>query len=390
MSHYTEVTMPPGNQQQQRTILKQALAASPNTLKAFGNTKYITLFRQITRSEISPPLFWRTYAGSSSYKRRRDNSRHAASLQIFNAELCSFYRLPVELILQIIQLLPALDKFCLRMTSRRFASIIKRTDVQTKQDYYTKAGVEGRLARDKFTKLADTEVVTTQSPSHLLCWPCRTSHPRRYFDDTEIFQSGRVRRCRGHMCLLEICPHLWLNREDVLARIQQVTRVTIDCPIILGNGGCVTKPSMLLESKIFEFGSPHFVNRIMLGQSLLYKNLGPISTLDRSAVQDMLQGLAARICPHMSTHHDELLQRISEISGGRIFGILRSEEGAQTDNRMSVQIPCLAEACDTQLEIERLAYNDQTNLHFTVSRNLGRMEDPLDPKWLVQCGVSNT
>lgn len=396
MSKSNEAIMVPAQQRQQQTIIKQTSNESSKVLKADGSTRYMALIRQFTRSRPSPPPFWKTYVGSSSYKRRRHDSRHAASLQIFNAELCAFYRLPVELILQIIELLPALDKFCLRMTSRRFAYTIMRGDSQTKSNYYDKADMEARLSRDKFARFADAEVVTAQSPDKLVCWPCRTSHPRHYFDDTEIFQSGRVRRCQGHMCLLQICPHLWLNREDVLARVQQDVRVLIDCPIIPGNGGCAYKPSMLHESKIFETGSPDPFIRIMLGQSLLYRRLGARPTFYRREVEDILQRLAARICPHMSTHDDDFLQRMAEIPAGHMFGSLRiQDEHVENDfgkggDLMSIRIPCKVEACDTHLEIEKLTYGGQTNLHFTVSRNMGRMDDPLDPKWLMQCGVGWT
>lgn len=394
MAYSSEVKTPQGSQQ--RALSKHVFHASSNTLKAFSNTKYMAFFRQITRSEISPSNFWSTYVGSSSYKRRRDDSRHAASLQIFNAELCSFYRLPVELIIQIVQLLPSLDKFCLRMTSRRFASIIKRTGVQTWQEYFDKAGVEARLSRDRFTKLADAEVVTAQSPDKLLCRPCWTSHPRRYFEETEIFQSGRVRRCRGHMCLLEICPHLWLNREEVLTRVQQHSRVTIDCPIIPGNGGCAFKPSILHESKTVDPNSRYPLVQIRLGQSILYKRLGARPTFYRSEVEDMLRELATRICPHMSTHDSEFLRRMAGIPASRMFGSIRVQEDqvenvfGKANNLMAIRVPCAVEACDTYLEIERLTYGGQTNLHFTVSRHLGRMDNPLDPRWLVQCGGGTT
>jgi hypothetical protein len=391
-SVYATITRNP-----QRAITKPASTSSPDALKTFGTNKYMTLFRQITRSQLSPSPFWKMYVSSSSYKRRRNDSRHAASLQIFNAELCGIYKLPMELILQIVQLLPELDKFCLRMTSRRFATIVRRKDVLNKDDIYTKAGVDSRLSRDRFTRRADLEVVTAHSPEQLLCWACRTSHPRHYFDSTETYLSGRVRRCQGHMCLLKICPHLYLTRTEVLARVTRVVNMaSIDCPISFGNGGCPYRPSWIKECKTYESGSRNPLVQIMLGQSLLYRTLGAKPIFYRSDMGDTLKGLAARICPHTSTHDEDFLRRFAQTPASRMYGSQRIQEAhaerifGKENDLMAIRVLCKVENCDTHLEIEKLTYEGATNLHFTVSRNLGKMDEPLDAKWLVQCGVGRT
>lgn len=380
----------------QQVITKPAPTASPD-VKTFGTKKYMTLIRQITRSQLSSSPFWNTYVGSASYKRRRHDSRHAASLQIFNAELCGIYRLPVELILQTVQLLPALDKFCLRLTSRRFATIVRRKDVLAKDDIYTKAGLDSRLSRDRFTRRADLEVVTAHSPEQLLCWPCRTAHPRHYFDSTEVCLSGRVRRCQGHICLLQICPHLYLTRSEVLARVTRVANMaSIDCPVSFGSGGCPYRPSWIKERKIYITGSRNPLVHVMLGHSLLYKTLGARRIFYRSELVDTLKDLATRICPHMSTHDEYFLWRFTQTPASRMFGSQRIQEAyaerifGKDNDLMAICVPCKVEDCDSYLEIEKLCYEGATNLHFTVSRNLGKMDEPLDAKWLVQCGVGRT
>lgn len=414
-AHYTQGdyhgTSYPVQATMARSAQRVSTAAPPDepALKIPGNKKYMNLIRQMTRYQLSPSPFWKTYVGSPSYHRRRHDSRHAASLQIFNAELCGIYRLPLELILQIVQLLPALDMFCLRMTSRRFAAIIKRKDIQAnkdtyipgdvypKADIYAQAEMEARVLRDRFTKRADAEVVTAHSPDRLLCWPCRTSHPRHYFDSTEIYQSGRVRRCQGHICLLQVCPHLYLTRGEVLARVTQAAgnMPSIDCPVSWGSGGCAYRPSWIKEIQTYIPGSRKFVVQIMFGQSLMYKTLGERRIFYRSDMKDMLLGVAARICPHMNTHDREFLLRFNATPASRMCGSQRISEAhvekifGKEDDLMAIRVPCEVEDCDTYLEVEKLTYEGSTNLHFTVTRNLGKMDEPLDGKWLVQCGVGS-
>jgi len=135
-------------------------------------------------------------------------------------------RLPGELILDILDLLPPVDALSLRITCRYIRGLSSSISLQSRltlrdADFDKYAW---RLRKDCFNRLVEYEEANDDSRRYtprdrLLCSYCLDFHPRSAFGALETegtAVNARERQCTASASTIYICPHTQMAFEDFL------------------------------------------------------------------------------------------------------------------------------------------------------------------------------
>jgi hypothetical protein len=326
-------------------------------------------------SRICRLVPWRPWV-KTSWPRRCDANKDAAALEVYNAEFSSIYRVPPELIDRVLNYISVADIMSLRLSSRRLRSRTRRQE----PTLHDKNDLRARLRRDYYFKLAEAESTNVMTLSELLCSYCQQPHPSSAFQRNQAISSPHTRQCMGMTRIFRGCSHISLNRVEILAVLfwsvgygtAQNHRLCDRCNMsffasrALNNGGNVT------------YGSDCILSEDHIS-----------STVYRVALREDLERLAAPVCAHMRTDDPEFLERILSSpcgSWGDNFNDNRPINDVFADSYVSsiMRICCQKERCNSMIDIDRGAGHLPGPVKIRIRRELGRMVDVLDPKWLIQ------
>lgn len=139
---------------------------------------------------------WRYMSGSSN--------RSTADMEQRN-DRCSriLQQLPLDVMLQILDHVPAADALALRASSRTLRRLLPRTINATasdRVDFYT------RRHRDRYVRGCEAEQAGYLNALHLMCSVCQASHPISHFPPNERPKPPTQRRCTNAGRRIRLCP----------------------------------------------------------------------------------------------------------------------------------------------------------------------------------------
>lgn len=136
--------------------------------------------------------------------------------------LIILHQLPVELLLDITDLLPPVDILALRATSRFLSATLKRPlwmnvkRARRKERAARKAFIR-RLDRDAFHRLCAAEHGTRRPwrrSGKAVCAACKTTHPPSSFTPSQLSRAPEKRTCRGRQGALRAYEHVRLGDAE--------------------------------------------------------------------------------------------------------------------------------------------------------------------------------
>lgn len=136
--------------------------------------------------------------------------------------LIILHQLPVELLLDITDLLPPVDILALRATSRFLRATLKRPvwsnvkRARRKERAARKAFIR-RLDRDAFHRLCAAEHGTRRPwrrSGKAVCAACKATHPPSSFTPSQLSRAPEKRTCRGRQGALRACEHVRLGDAE--------------------------------------------------------------------------------------------------------------------------------------------------------------------------------
>ncbi|KAF2005640.1 hypothetical protein P154DRAFT_530466 [Amniculicola lignicola CBS 123094] len=134
-----------------------------------------------------------------------------------NVEHSFLYRLPIELVLMVADVLPPSAIIALRLTGRKLSNLLKNPE-PTEIDAYDRKVFGSVMVEDSYQWHCRRETIfglssTSKSP----CRGCRTVRQQSHFTPTQLEKASHERLCRGHEGGLKLCEHTALCYEDVVA-----------------------------------------------------------------------------------------------------------------------------------------------------------------------------
>lgn len=323
----------------------------------------------------------------ASKRRQREANERATALELSNAESVFLYRLPLELVLGVLELLPIADVMSLRLSSRRFASLVQRV-IKEKPAHLDKKDMRDRLDRDRYFKLAEAESGDIDTASGLLCSQCRQRHPLLDFDRRELPKSAHVRRCKGMTRAFRTCSHCTLTRDELVG--PKTLRWTYDSTYPQLCPDCSSPPSVQWS---------WITKAVTFQNDYMLREVRSRDTVYRFEIQLGLRKLAVQVCPHMRTDDKDFQERLVSSPVGESCILFEDDWHGRYDNGKPIndkfaerymdarmRICCREKHCESHIEIERLASTRRRKMpiFIWIRRNLGKMESPMDPVWLAQ------
>jgi hypothetical protein len=297
-------------------------------------------------------------------KRRKKANQLVQSIEIRNANSSHIYRLPPELVLDIADQLQPLDKRCLRLSCRRYGLLLQ-DERKVKMDVYEREELKERAIRDveneRYFKLAETEILSDEVVADLLCSACHSIHPRRMFDAAEMLQSPHTRRCHGAKLGFYICPHYYITYDEIKSRMRLPGR-----RFGMGWDTC---------TRLRRYADGTWT----CNGSLITTVIGGTGVLTMTDIRQHFKQLALRLCPHIHTDGIYVQQSLQEDSR-QLHRVPWKWSRLPVTLVHTIIIDCFAHECEMSLEI----FSHERTISTRVSRGLGTLEVPSDPRWCAQ------
>jgi hypothetical protein len=312
------------------------------------------------------------YSDSRALEQRR-HAVQAIALEMHNAEFSPIYTLPPEVCNHVLHYVSTADIMSLRLVSRRFVWSTQRQE----STWGDKRDFQARLHFDRYTKLAKSEPTDIRTLNELVCSYCYKPHPRCAFDRKEATRSPYVRQCHGSSRKFRLCAHTSKDRRSIMDG-GSVFGLDRGCRIRFWFNGESNSSDMIYGAEDW-LGFSH-MNRAIL----------------RDEIRLGLQQIAIPVCPHMRTDEASFLNRVLTNPRGHLYNNFNNGRPiddffADSYELSGIRIACLNQRCGTMIEIERRkGLNQMWPIQVRLRRNLGRMEDVLDPKWVIQLEVPDS
>jgi len=375
---------------------------------------------------------------SASKKQLLEQRRASES---HNQTHSSFHNLPTEILALVGCYAPGLSLTALRQTSKRFRSIYS-TEVckcwieEFKTVFYCNLDSlvpgyfngddlsEWRLAlkreqyRDKCRRdNADKE----KGRSRLRCSSCLSKHGRSSFSDKQLLADAEARTCKAaETGGVQTCNHLILtfaamqrlrtpgsaSRPTFGALAGRHADSSTECPSAMGLHFCTeTRKREFLHPTLGCGGSaPNLSEPIRYTEPWTYKlvlqytllHLPAKANVYISVVANKLLTLVGDICAHVPMSGQEVLRsfyhgtiRGAFQSGRTVRWINDFHDTLPRDYRCTTIRSCRQPGCDTKFRIalETPPESGNQKVHLLVQRDIGRLEDANDLKWLNQAVV---
>ena len=323
--------------------------------------------------------------------RQPEANERARELELGNAEFCSIYQLPPELLLNITQRISRVDRLAFQLSSRKFASFMQRTNQATprridkKKCRIDKKKLKERLRRDAYFKLAEAEATNLATLPQLLCSHCRQPHPWSSFDRKEILQSGHTRRCKGASRAFRVCRHVAVTHDQLTKpnRVGMFGEYYYGPQCATCTNSYFSRTSRSPKTAVLQYfaskalGKTHAANRIY-----------------RTRLQQDFRQSAWQLCPHMRTDDADFQTRLlsTPLDPPLWSFTLQSEPVtdvfAEPYIGADMCISCRHKHCNTNVRISRKLFLavGPTPIFVTIFRDLGLMNSVQDPAWLAQVG----
>lgn len=370
---------------------------------------------------------------TSSDTRRLSEERQAR--EDHNHNKSHLHNLPIELLILIGQYARGLSLSALRQTCHRLREVytahaspwhVKEfgtmfyCNLDTLEPGYFDGNDLSRwrlaLRRDRYRDKCRREKPKA-SPSKLRCSSCCVKHPRSYFVDDELTANSETRLCKAAIFGgLQTCNHLLLP-FIALQRLRVPEAATdpsfgalagkhrdssAECPTVMGvhfssqtrkreflhptlggdgNAPCLEEPVRYTEPWSY---------KVVLQYTMLRH--APKADVYVSVVAQKLRTLTGMVCQHIPMSGPEVLRsfypgtlKAALTSSSTVRWINDWQHTLPRDYRCTQIRSCRQPDSDTKfrLALEVDARGNQ-QIHLLVQRDVGRLEDAHDPKWLSQ------
>jgi hypothetical protein len=301
-------------------------------------------------------------------------------MQVYNHHFSPLHRLPWELILEIVEHMTPVDRIVFRMSCRRHAVIdgfireLQITEVERRD-------LNRRLERDRYDVLAALEPPNAHLLGSMLCSTCKISHSSWDFTEIEAEKPTRQRKCRGAVNTFRLCPHQILDFETL--RKRRLDRADNELPDIACRE-CYYRTATY---------TPLYtsINRTKSGEvhtfCMILNQASSVGELSRAEFRNYLEQYSIIVCPHKRLNDSTSLDALLNDPIGQIRKKPRpSDWSAKPLGSFYAARTC--KCCDSTAFVGRVVAKGRGRIVAGVHRNLGTMEDPLDPHWLAHLGKS--
>lgn len=347
-----------------------------------------------------------------------------------NYQHSRLHNLPAEILFKIGSNVPGLALTSLRQTCRKFDATFNNTGYilyveklntsfyYNPPDFSNDDLTEHRLAlrRDFYYRKCERERERSPSSS-LLCSSCQQKHSRSNFTDDQIAADPAVRVCKAaetgglQSCNHLVMPFFSLQRLRIRDSVSSSTfgalsgrhgPHSVECPAAIGLHFCTERrrreffhPTLgcdltsLSTLDPMRYSEP-WSYKLVLQYSVLQLSVGQDAHV--SVIADKIRTLMGDICPHIRMNGMEVLRSIYP---GTFRAALFTTSTVRWMNdwhssyadlyRWSKICSCKQPNCDTKFRFALDKFEeDRQKVHLVVQRDLGRLEDPNDLKWLAQ------
>jgi hypothetical protein len=313
-----------------------------------------------------------------------DVEQQAEALEIYNHAISPICTLPPELRIHVLRYLSVADVMALRLVSRSFFSSTPRQN----PTWNERIDFRDRLRFDRYIKLAEVEPRDIRRLGELGCSVCHQSHPRSVFESKETVKSPYVRQCHAWSRVFRLCAHFSIKRKEITAMIPETSsfRRYLDCKKCPDG-------DIRLFGRSFSSGNN---SEVIYGIYRTLKSSAWNCSILRVEIQHILQQLGMPACPHMRTDDTDFLDRILTCPRGdrtRNYDNGRSIDPFFSEAYVcnGIRIACPNQQCNTTIEIDRRkSPGPIAHVDLSIRRNLGKMTDVMDLKWLIQLERSSS
>ncbi|KAF1927698.1 uncharacterized protein M421DRAFT_173322 [Didymella exigua CBS 183.55] len=346
-------------------------------------TKLFALTKAYRRGLPSIEAVFKTCGLPPTLHRRKKATELASALEVYNLHFSHLHKLPWELILKIVTHISSVDQIIFKMSCRRYNFVNGFVDVLwiTPAE---KKDMRRRLKRDTFGALAALEPLNAGLLSEMLCGSCKMLHPRSSFTAPEACKPTHRRKCIGAAGTFHFCEH-WILDFEALHKLSsnradnQVPEIACyECyfRFIVGIPLC---PNFFRTSS----GDIHTF-RMILNE--------PISTrqLLRADLEHyMTHNSISTLCPHTQLNDPAFLNKLMMNPLGTSLAWYNDSSDWLARPSTSVYVARTCSICDSTVFCGQVVGKRGGRIVAGVYRNLGTMQDPLDPLWLAHQDVQH-
>lgn len=317
----------------------------------------------ISRSDVTAVYHGKNTAGRVSVWARRASRLFSARSDTILSETeeskqtSILHRLPLELLFQITDQLPASSHNALRSTSRDLKHTLCARHLT-------------RGERFEFLEFMERD---SSSEDRFLCGGCQRTHPRTDFPPSELAKDPTTRRCLATKKLLWLCPYEPLSFAELASRKQHEGLLCCSHSACHGPFNFIIKEDdgswALLKDYYFSITD--------------WQN----GSVSKRAAKKRLRGYDLPICPHLRTSDPEVTGIYSDTC---IYQYNKADTKCKRNCVNCRNGGGHCKYCRTTFffcyppHTAPLPSNDIYYYSFIVKRNVGRLEDPMDPVWLAQ------
>ena len=276
------------------------------------------------------------------------------------------HRLPPELLILIMEYLPAASVIAFRCTGRHF---FIKAESEPLQNLYRRAWGSSDAERFFVQCFQDHMSLSCSSKRRYVCWPCKTTHSADWFDKAELSSRPGERKCRT----VPICPHGQMSLTQFRSILEHPPETGSICPrnchprshnVVNGLASCTRLNPTLRDGQLWwsmrsrRKDGPWLVSRFNLPLVAL------LSCLRIPNYQSPLPDLNVSLCGHTTVE-----VALAGAFENRMYGRIHSK-GCYT---------CLH--CPTSVNIY---INGQAHVDFICMRWFGTGSSPTERPWLEQ------
>ena len=329
--------------------------------------KLRSLTRASRRSLPDIKTLAQRYSLPPALQRKQKKRDLASALAVYNLVFSNFHRLPWELVLEIVSYMATVDRIVFKLLCRRHTSIQTRQITEAESKDLTR-----RLQHDAFEALAAAELPNASLLSRMLCCSCKVPHPNSSFFQADAKKPADKRKCIGAAGTFRFCRHrdmdfkyfrsLCSDRKEG----QFVEPGCYECHFRKEFDGQAIHPSISRNSD----------GDMQTFRVIVHKKHWSTGGMLRAELHNHVCKLSILICPHTKMNDRSILVAIMGTSGRRQI----PEWFVRPGESNFVAWTC--SFCDSTVFIGRVVRKSQGFLVAGVCRNLGQMEEAMDPKWL--------
>ncbi|KAK8171074.1 hypothetical protein BKA80DRAFT_339114 [Phyllosticta citrichinensis] len=301
--------------------------------------------------------------------------------------------LPAELFYQVGKSMPMESTLSLSVTCRDFQGILY--PITNKADEASRAKFCHLQDRDKLALCIEHEKTSGLDDPLRACGACSRLHHVNYFTSTQLLNPPKLRTCRGRTRRFRPCEHATYTWDAVARMPPSDNLQTDDDGVTNDRFHCQKCSDEGSDGKLFKFrrtrqkdpyppNTGSAIDESKTVQITKYRYLAKIHpgwVTEGKLVADRLGQWQRQVCPHTVTTKDTF-PNVSSLK----FKFADEKEGKEISDELRAILPkkttayCTQPGCNTKLFIDVT----QGIISLGITRDLGVMEAPDEPEWLIQ------